>query len=102
VEEYSKNCKTNSSESLSCSIEPTHMSLIKSVLDHIEDLEQAFNFIFASDVNREVFFRAFWGIKTKKSKIKRWNLKENEKFQKIKCPYFLTKLRGNGKEKKYF
>jgi hypothetical protein len=27
-------------------------------------------------------------LKRKKSKIKRWNLEENEKFHKRKCAYF--------------
>ena len=65
VEEYSQHCKTNSSESISCSSETDTHQLVQECLglssyltkDQIENLEQAFNLIFASDVNREVFFR---------------------------------------------
>ena len=65
VEEYTQHCKTNSSESISCSSETDTHGLDQYCLglssyltkDQIEDLEQAFNLIFASDVNREIFFQ---------------------------------------------
>ena len=65
MEEYFESCKTNSSESLSCSSEAETNEFVKECLgissyltkDQVEDLEQAFNVIFSSDVNREIFFR---------------------------------------------
>jgi hypothetical protein len=37
--------------------------------------------------------------KQEKSKIKRWLLEEDEMFQKRKCAYLLTNLRGMGRYK---
>merc|ERR1711892_46184 len=70
VEEYSQKCKSNSSESLSCSSETETNEFMPECLgissyltkDKIEDLEQAFNLIFSSDFNREIFFRPMQDI----------------------------------------
>ena len=65
VEEYLEQCKNASSESISSESEtnvfPQECLEISRYLtkNQIDDLEQAFNIVFSSDVNREIFFRSF-------------------------------------------